>query len=416
MQAKRTIKHGAMTTLFTHAIRPDDLETAETIIKENLDSLLTMFHSNPSCMSITTEDRIYVEVNERFQEIYGFEKSEIIGRNAFEVGILDLEEHARVSGIMKEKGRIKNEVIKCNTKNGNVIYAVSCIERIFINGQTYWMSSFLDITQLKQQQLVIEQQNKEIMESIQYAQLIQKAVFPTENYLNSLIPDSFALIKPKNILSGDFYWIKEKDGKLFIAACDCTGHGVPGALISIIAYKLLNKFVVEYGILNPAEILNQLNLEIQNADKTIENSKQELKDGMDVALCVIDQSNMTMEYAGAYNPVYRVRNKELSQLVTDKIPIHLFSYDTDNKFINHQLKIEPGDSYYLFSDGYADQFGGPMGKKFRYKNFQELILSHSDLPMMEQKQIYNATIEKWKNESAEREQTDDILILGFKIP
>ena len=142
----------------------------------------------------------------------------------------------------------------------------------------------------------------------------------------------------------------------------------------------------------------------------------EFKDGMDIALCVIDKCNMTMEYAGAYNPVYQVRRRTLTQLATDKIPIHLFSEDTNRKFINHQIKLESGDSYYLFSDGYADQFGGPMGKKFRYKNFQDLILSSSNLPMIEQKRIYNETIENGKNESCEQEQTDDILILGYKIP
>lgn len=405
-----------MKNLFSQAIEFDSLEVAEMVIKENLDSFSMLFHSNPSCMSITTEDRIFVKVNERFTEIYGFESAEIIGRNAAEIGILDHIEHKRVSNIMKEKGRIKNEIIKCKTKDEKVIYAVSCIEKMVINGQTYWVSSFLDITPLKQQQLIIEKQQKEIIESIQYARLIQQAVFPSENYLNELIPDSFVLVKPKDILSGDFYWMKEKDGKIFIAACDCTGHGVPAALISIIGYKLLNKFVLEYGILNPAEILNQLNSEFSKADKIITNDGDEIKDGMDIALCVIDQLNKTMEYAGAYNPVYQVRKGVLTQLATDKIPIHLFSNEINQKFINYQIKIESGDSYYLFSDGYADQFGGPMGKKFRYKNLQDLILSSCNLPMSEQKQIYNDTIEQWKNATDGQEQTDDILILGYKIP
>lgn len=405
-----------MQNLFTNAAKPDSIESAELFIRESIQSILTLFHSSPSCMSLTTEDRVFVDVNARFLEIYGFEKEEIIGRNSFEVGILDDKEHQRVSEIMKTQGRIKNEIIKCRSKNGAPVYAISCIEKIAISGRSYWISSFLDITPVKQQQLIIEGQNKEIMESIQYARLIQKALFPPESYLSRLIPDSFVLVKPKNILSGDFYWIKEKEGKIFIAACDCTGHGVPGAFISIIGYKLLNKFVVEYGILNPAEILNQLNTEFRNAEKINADSTPEIKDGMDIALCVIDKLNMTMEYAGAYNPVYQVRNGVLTQLATDKIPIHLFTHDTNRKFINHQIKIESGDSYYLFSDGYADQFGGPKGKKFRYKNFQEMILSSSKYPMADQKQIYNEILERWKNDSDEQEQTDDILIVGYKIP
>lgn len=405
-----------MNNLFSVATKVYDLRIAKKVIKENLDSFLTMFHSSPACMSITTEDRIFVKVNKQFIEIYGFEEEEIIGRNSFEIGILDQQEHERVSSIMIEKGRIKNETIRCKSKDGKEIYAVSSIEKIIINNEKYWVSSFLDITPLKQQQLIIEEQNREIIESIQYARLIQKAVFPSENYLNTLIPDSFVLVKPKNILSGDFYWMKEKEGKIFIAACDCTGHGVPGAFISIIGYKLLNKFVLEYGILNPAEILNQLNKEFQKADKIINDGEDEIKDGMDIALCVIDKAKMIMEYAGAYNPVYQVRNGILTQLVTDKIPIHLFSNDSNKKFVNYQIKIESRDSYYLFSDGYADQFGGPMGKKFRYKNFQALILSSCNLSMADQKQIYNDAIEKWKNEAGGQEQTDDILILGYKIP
>ena len=178
-----------MRTLFTKSLKPGNLAAAEKIIKENLDNFLTLFHSNPSCMSITTNNRTYVDVNERFQQIYGFERDEIIGRNALEVGILDPDEHERVSGLMREHGKIKNEVIKCNAKDGRIIYAISCIEKLIINEETYWMASFHDITPLQEQQLIIEQQNREILESIQYAKLIQQAIFPTENYLKSLLPD-----------------------------------------------------------------------------------------------------------------------------------------------------------------------------------------------------------------------------------
>ena len=284
-----------------------------------------------------------------------------------------------------------------------------------INGKRYLVSSFLDITPLKQQQYIIEQQHRDILESIRYAKLIQKAIFPSKEQLDAILPDSFVLLKPKHIVSGDFYWVQEHEDKIFIAACDCTGHGVPGAFISIIGYKLLSKCITDYEHTNPAEILNQLNNEFQIANKKIMNSGYELKDGMDIALCVIDKSKMTMEYAGAYNPIYQVRNFTLTKLATDKIPIHLFSNNTDQKFTNYQINIESGDNYYLFSDGYADQFGGINGKKFNYRNFQDLILSIQNLSMENQREVFDKTIEEWKITSDE-EQTDDILILGFKVP
>lgn len=404
-----------MKNIFSNTIEVDNLEMAEKVIQGNLKTLLAVFDSSPACMSITTEERRYLKVNKRFVEIYGFEEAEVVGRNARELGILDPVEHERVSSIIREKGRIKNETIKCKSKDGRVIYAISSIENMEINGQRYLVSSFLDITPILQQQQLIEQQNKDMLESIRYAKLIQKAIFPTKEQLDAILSESFVLLKPKNIVSGDFYWIKEHQDKIFIAACDCTGHGVPGAFISIIGNNLLSKCITDYGQTNPADILNQLNNEFQNANQKIIDRSYEIKDGMDIALCVIDKSEMTKEYAGAYNPIYQVKNGTLIKLATDKIPIHLFSKNTDKTFTSYQIKIESGDTYYLFSDGYADQFGGEDGKKFNYRNFQELILSIQHLSMAEQRQVFNDTIEEWKIKSDE-EQTDDILIVGFRVP
>jgi len=404
-----------MKNIFSDTIEVSDLEMAEKVIQGNLRTFLEVFDSSPACMSITTLERRYLRVNKRFVEIYGFEEAEVVGRNAQELGILDPIEHERVSSIIREKGRIKNETIKCKSKDGREIYAISSIENMEINGNRYLVSSFLDISPILQQQKLIEQQNKEMLESIRYAKLIQKAIFPTKEQLDAILTESFVLLKPKHIVSGDFYWIKEHRNKIFIAACDCTGHGVPGAFLSIIGNNLLSKCITDYGQTNPADILNQLNNEFQNANKKLIDSSYEIKDGMDIALCVIDKSKMTMEYAGAYNPIYQVKNGVLTKLETDKIPIHLFSKNTNKAFTSYQIKIESGDSYYLFSDGYADQFGGEDGKKFNYRNFQELILSIQNLTMAEQRKVFNQTIEDWKIKSDE-EQTDDILIVGFRVP
>ena len=257
-------------------------------------------------------------------------------------------------------------------------------------------------------------QNKEIIDSINYARIIQNAIFPSKKQLEEILPNSFVLAKPKNIVSGDFHWIEKHKNKVFIAVSDCTGHGVPGAFISIIGYKLLTKFIIEYGLSNPSEILNQLNNEFFVSDKQIIDSVFEIKDGLDIALCVVDKSKMKMMYAGAYNPVYQIRKGKFAKLSVDKIPIHLFTRHTEGKFTNHEIKIEKGDIYYMLSDGYASQFGGTKGKKFMRKNLQELILSVQHLTLSEQKEVFNNSIEEWKNAFGE-EQTDDILILGFKI-
>lgn len=404
-----------MKHVFSNSIVVDNLEIAEKVIQGNLETLLAVFDSSPACMSITTLERRYLRVNKRFVEIYGFEEAEVVGRNALEMGIFDPLEHDRVTALIRDKGRIKNETIKCTAKDGTIIYAISSIENMEINGHRYLVSSFLDISPLIQQQQLIEQQNKELLESIQYAKLIQKAIFPTREELDALLKDSFVLLKPKNIVSGDFYWIKEFQGKIFIAVCDCTGHGVPGAFISIVGNNLLTKCITDYGKTSPADILNQLNNEFQHADSRIVSKTCEIKDGMDVALCVIDKSTQTMEYAGAYNPIYQVKNGILTKLATDKIPIHLFSKNTEQKFTNHLIQIESGESYYLFSDGYADQFGGEDGKKFSYKNFKELILSMQHLTMAEQREVFKQTLENWQVKSGD-EQTDDILIVGFRVP
>jgi len=400
-----------MKDLFAQTIEITSLKEAKKMILENLKSFDKLFNCSPACMSLTTPGRTYVKVNSKFLERFGYLKEEVVGFTSSQVGILDPGESEKVGALLKEKGKLQNDTVLCRTKTGELVYTLSSIESIEIAGKPYFLSSFLDMTKIIEQQLIIEQQHKEILDSINYARLIQNSILPSQEQIEEVLTESFVLAKPKNIVSGDFYWIKKLDDKIFVSACDCTGHGVPGALISIVGYKLLSKFTGEYRFSKPAEILNQLNKEFTFATKKINN---EMKDGMDIALCTIDKASMTMEYAGAYNPIYLVRKGELIKLKVDKIPVHLFTSYTGQEFTNYEIKIEQGDCVYLFSDGYADQFGGPNGKKFQYRQFQELILSVNHLPMPEQKEIFDKTIEAWRYEAGE-EQTDDMLIVGFKI-
>ncbi|HDR67517.1 MAG TPA: hypothetical protein ENN61_00545, partial [Bacteroidaceae bacterium] len=221
----------------------------------------------------------------------------------------------------------------------------------------------------------------------------------------------FILFKPKDIVSGDFYWLIKYEGKEFLSAVDCTGHGVPGAFMSIIGHNSLNKIVREYGIVEPGQILTRLNQEVIG---TLHQSSYapDVYDGMDLALVGYDPQKRILHYAGAFNPLYLVRKGELFETKADKLSIGRSSVDTLTTFTNHTLSIEEGDTIYIFSDGYADQFGGEKMKKFKYGNLKELLIKIQDKDMDEQKIILNNTIENWRGDIA---QVDDILIIGRRF-
>ncbi|MGQ0828375.1 MAG: PP2C family protein-serine/threonine phosphatase [Bacteroidota bacterium] len=263
---------------------------------------------------------------------------------------------------------------------------------------------------------IIEEKNKDIRDSINYAQRIQQAILPPFEKIDKVLNDYFILYKPKDIVSGDFYWHastqtaldskKPDEDIVILAAVDCTGHGVPGALMSIVGSTVLNQTIANAAINNPADVLAYLNKEIT---KTLNS----IKDGMDMSLCSINIKKMELQYAGANNPIYIVRNKKFIEIKADKQAIGADTEDSGEKtFTNHILPLEKGDAIYMFTDGYADQFGGPLGKKFKYKKFQELLTDIQDNAMKEQKYLLNYHHEQWRGEL---EQVDDILVIGIKI-
>ena len=254
----------------------------------------------------------------------------------------------------------------------------------------------------------LAQKNKDITDSIRYAKRIQFAILPPK------IPfsDTFILFKPKDIVSGDFYWLDVIGDREFMAAVDCTGHGVPGALMSIIGYNSLNKVVREKGILEPSDILNSLNEEVifnlkgHDEDGTI-------YDGMDVALVCYDRKKKEIEFSGAYNPLVILRDGEIIEVKADRFSIgRSSSLEADRKFTPHKVKVQKDDVMYIFSDGYADQFGGETGKKFKAGPMKELFRNLVDRTMEEQKVILDNTLEAWRGNI---EQVDDILIIGRKF-
>lgn len=262
---------------------------------------------------------------------------------------------------------------------------------------------------LEKQKEEIEQKNMLITDSIDYAQSIQEAVLPSPEKLQSFFPESFILHKPKSTVSGDFYWICELESHVICAVADCTGHGVPGAFMSLLGYNMLENIVKTYGVTEPQAILNALDLEI--ATRLTENSEDGSHHGMDISIVSIHKKDLRLDYAGAHNPLYLVRNRELIEFKADKTSIggkrtqpHLFA--------QHSLQIQKGDLLYLFTDGFPDQIGGPNRKKFYYQPFKGLLCSICSLPLKEQKARLEEVHTQWMGKK--QDQTDDILVLGIQ--
>ena len=265
--------------------------------------------------------------------------------------------------------------------------------------------------EIESQKSIVDIQNKEITDSINYAKQIQTAILPSNEVIKKMLPQSFVLYKPKAIVSGDFYFFTEKENKIILAAVDCTGHGVPGAFMSMIGHNLLNQIIIESGITKPSEILDQLHLGVRKVLQQDDSSTGN-RDGMDIALVAIDKKMKTLEYAGANRPLYYVRNSALNEVKSDKFPIGGFQNEEERKFTNNIVDLQKNDVVYLFSDGYADQFGGAHGKKFMVKNLKNSLLEISKLKVMDQQSELNKLFENWRGGT---EQVDDVLVVGIKI-
>ncbi len=263
---------------------------------------------------------------------------------------------------------------------------------------------------LEEKNELITQQKKEITDSIRYASRIQRAILPSDEILLKTLPEHFVLYLPRDIVSGDFFWLSKSGEKIVIVAADCTGHGVPGAFMSMLGVSFLYEIVNKEGIMQPASILNFLREHVKHTLSQT-GKRDEAKDGMDISLCVFDPNGMKLEWAGAYNPLYLIRKGELIEYKADKMPIAIHMND-HLPFTNHEIAIEKGDTFYISSDGYADQFGGEDGRKFMSKKYKEMLLQIWDKPMDEQKELLNKAHLDWKGS---HEQVDDILVMGVRV-
>jgi serine phosphatase RsbU (regulator of sigma subunit) len=261
--------------------------------------------------------------------------------------------------------------------------------------------------QIEEQKHLVEEKNKEITDSINYAKRIQAAILPPDQLIKKVLPESFVLYKPKDIVAGDFYWLQQKEETILLAAADCTGHGVPGAMVSVVCNNALNRAVREYGFTDPGKILDQTRVLVI---EEFEKSAEEVKDGMDISLCSISAGMLL--WAGANNPLWILRKdaEEIEEIKADKQPIG--KYADSKPFTTHQVKLNPGDAIYIFTDGYQDQFGGEKKKKFKASSLKSLICANRNLSMTDQKIKLDDAFENWRGTL---EQIDDVCVLGIRI-
>lgn len=257
------------------------------------------------------------------------------------------------------------------------------------------------------QKEVIEERNREVRDSITYAKRIQTAILPSDKLVKEFLTDSFILFKPKDIVSGDFYWMEKIGEKIFYAVVDCTGHGVPGAMVSVVGHNALNRAIKEFGLTEPAAILDKLT---ELVEETFEKSESEVKDGMDISFCCLDLNMNQLKWAGANNPIWIHSKGEIQEIKADKQPIGKFDYR--KPFTEHTIELEKGDTIYIFTDGFADQFGGDKGKKFKNQQLKSFILTLQNIKMEEQKEMLNNTFESWRGEL---EQVDDVCLIGVRV-
>ncbi len=334
-------------------------------------------------------------------------------------------EYVETEKLLKEKELlVKHHEIKIKNQGNEIVTKTSEIEAqkttIFLSVIFIFIISFLGLLAYRsyrlknkankvilQQKEEIEVQNKEIRDSITYAKRIQDAILPPLKLVRDYMPNSFIFYKPKDIVAGDFYWMESVQDTIIFAAADCTGHGVPGAMVSVVCNNAMNRSVREFELTEPDKILNKTR---ELVVETFEKSDTDVNDGMDIALCSLNINTLMLSFAGANNGLYYIRNNELNEIKPDKQPIG--KYDNAKPFTSHQIQLQKGDVIYTFSDGFPDQFGGAKGKKFMYKPFKRMLMEIHKKPMNEQHKVIGETLTSWKGDL---EQIDDICIIGVTI-
>lgn len=403
-----------------------DIDNYRSIIDQANDALIVID---------IVDGRIH-QTNPSAAAMLGYSEEEILKKKLFDLHPKEMLEKSSsiVADVWEEKGLIYKDIpfvkkdgtllpVECSAKVAPfagrpaiVIYARDISERLKLEREVELQSN------------IIEQKNKDITDSITYARRIQEAILPSDDEMKRVLDDCFVFYRPKDIVSGDLYWANTvtttpADGKgvklSLVAAVDCTGHGVPGAFMSIVGHTILEQTLTEKSVNNPGQALDYLSKGVIRTLKQKAGDDFSIKDGMDIALCALNNSTRELNFAGANNPMYVVRNGELMQFSGDKQPIGAYVKEI-KPFTNHKVQLEKGDCVYIFTDGIADQFGGPKGKKYKYKQLKEILTANYAKPMSEQRQLIVESVDAWMNYPSEQssqpyEQTDDMLVIGFRV-
>lgn len=399
--------------------------------KENAGYQNIFQHTNDALLLIDIIDGKILYCNIQAQQLLGYTAEQLLSKTIFDI-------HAReqlgrssevIATVYEKKGLIYSDLPFINSAGEKIDVECSAKVEDFA-GKVVIFISARDIRdrlrmqeQIKKQNTIIEQKNKDLIDSINYAKNIQEAILPSLSSMQVSFPDMFVMYKPKDIVSGDFYWhtsvrsssdtslAASGTGLDVIAVVDCTGHGVPGAFMSLVSYTLLNQTIRIPEINSPADVLDFMSRELVH----MLNKKMDeivINDGMDMSICAYNSKTMKLAYAGANHVMYHISNNIINSLDGDRQAIGLQSKELQKKFTNHEIQIQKGDAIYMFSDGFEDQFGGENGKKYKSTRFKDFLFSIHTKPMAEQKQLLETEFANWKGK---HEQLDDVLVLGIRF-
>lgn len=405
-----------------------DISVKNNLIYEKSEALEGLIEIYKFKQDYKTAFNYFQELSDVQKEILNIEKLQATSEMENQLAIAQKEMEGKIAVAEKEKiiaeqqlSIQKNELETAEVKSQNLIlYFIVAIAALLIIFTTwiYLRTKKLNVA-IQEQKSIIEEKNdylneayKNINDSIQYSKHIQQAMLPDENLFTSNSLEHFILYRPKDIVSGDFYWAEQVNGTFYFSVIDCTGHGVPGAMVSIIGFNGLNRCLKEMHLTQTGEILDHLSEFVEN---TLTNDRNNIKDGMDMALCAvnnIDENNgaVNIQFSGANNGLYVISNGELNEIKPDKQPIG--HYEHKKSFQTQQLNLKKGDCVYLFSDGFADQFGGPKGKKMKYKTFKDELIKVANQSMEQQKAHLNSFFENWMGDN---EQIDDVCVIGIRL-
>lgn len=378
-------------------------------ISKVINDLTLVSNSHKILSEIFYERKKYKDAYEHYVQFYTINDSifnqEVISQISGITVQYETEKKQKEIDLLNKEKEMLAAISKEQNKRKNIIIFSSITGLLLITIFSVFLFNRFTVT--RKQKVIIEEKQKEITDSINFAKRIQTAILPPENYWKKHLPQSFILYKPKDIVSGDFYWMENVNNLVLFAAADCTGHGVSGAIVSVVCSNALNRTIKEFNITEPGKILDKTR---ELVLETFAKSESDIKDGMDISLCALNTKTNQLLWSGANNPLWFISDKTLTEIKGDKQPIGKTDYL--KPFSTHSIQLQKGDTIYIFTDGYADQFGGEKNKKFMYKPLKNLLTEIHQEPLEIQKEVLKQKFTSWKGDT---EQTDDVLIIGLKI-